>query len=127
MVKLFKALGDENRLRIINLLVSEELCVCEIEVILEMTQSNVSRHLSKLKNVGIIESYKEAQWVHYKISGDFEDKNKLLFNYMKLEFENHRLYSNDLNRFKKYKKCNLNCQWVNEDRDKVNNLLKEEE
>ncbi len=49
IVNMFKALSDENRLRIMSLLIREELCVCEIEVILELSQSNVSRHLNKLK------------------------------------------------------------------------------
>lgn len=57
-VDIFKALADENRLRIISLLLTKELCVCEIEASLEMSQSNVSRHLTKLKTSGIVDSRK---------------------------------------------------------------------
>lgn len=71
MIDVLKALADENRLRIIQLILQAELCVCEIETLLDMTQSNVSRHLSKLKQAGIIESSKDGQWVHYKISPNF--------------------------------------------------------
>ena len=71
MLEIFKAMADENRLRIINILMNYELCVCELEVILNMTQSNVSRHLAKLKNGGIISSTKYAQWIHYKLDEDF--------------------------------------------------------
>lgn len=54
MDNLFKTLSDENRLRIINLLRKGELCVCEIEAILDTTQSNVSRHLTRLRNEKIV-------------------------------------------------------------------------
>jgi ArsR family transcriptional regulator len=50
----FKALGDNNRLRIINLLLHGELCVCDIQYVLENSQPNVSRHLSYLKNSGMV-------------------------------------------------------------------------
>ena len=63
---MFKILGDINRLRIINLLLTLKLCVCELEVILDMTQSNVSRHLERLRNAGLVKSTKEAQWVFYQ-------------------------------------------------------------
>lgn len=124
MIELFKALGDENRVRIINLLMYAELCVCEIEVMLEMTQSNVSRHLSKLKSVGIISSSKDAQWVHYKASDKFENENELLFRYLKKKIEDSDLFRRDLVRYHKYKEFNLNCQLITDDKEKVLNLIK---
>ncbi len=75
IVNMFKALSDENRLRIMSLLIREELCVCEIEVILELSQSNVSRHLNKLKSDKMIDFHKKAQWVHY-FSSDYLKKRK---------------------------------------------------
>jgi ArsR family transcriptional regulator len=68
LVKVLKALADENRLRILNLLYHKELCVCELENILGMTQSNVSRQLIKLKDAGLIESEKDGQFVVYRIN-----------------------------------------------------------
>jgi len=124
MVELFKALGDENRLRILNLLIEAELCVCEIEVILQMTQSNVSRHLNKLKKVGIISSSKDAQWVHYKISDEFIMNNKLIFSYLKQQLATENVYLNDSERFNKYKANKVNCQWIAEDREDVLNLIR---
>jgi len=124
MLKYFKALGDENRLRIINLLMHGELCVCEIEVMLGMTQSNASRHLGKLKISGIISSSKEAQWVHYKVSDKFRIENQFLFMYLKDKFETEQLFQRDLERYHKYKELNLNCQWITEDREKVLSLIK---
>ena len=90
LIEIFKVLADENRLRIINLLMNHELCVCEIEVILDLSQSNVSRHLSKIKNIEILESSKDAQWIHYKINEDFIKKNEELIAYLKNKFSELR-------------------------------------
>lgn len=126
MIELFKTLGDENRLRIINLLMHAELCVCEIEVLLEVTQSNTSRHLSKLKNAGIISSSKDAQWVHYKVSEKFKGENELIYKYLINEFNTNDVFLKDLRRYYKYKELNLNCQWITDDREKVLSLIKME-
>ncbi len=69
--EIFKALGDQNRLRILNLLLENELCVCEIEKVLGLTQSNVSRHLQVLKNKGIVSCRKTLQWIYYRVSDEF--------------------------------------------------------
>ena len=127
MIEIFRALGDNNRLRIINLLMKAELCVCEIEVLLEMTQSNVSRHLSKLKSADIISSSKDAQWAHYKISDKFKYENELLLRYLKKKFETSDLFLKDLERYYKYKEFNLNCKWITDAREKVMNILNMED
>ncbi|PKM51903.1 MAG: transcriptional regulator [Firmicutes bacterium HGW-Firmicutes-7] len=108
--ELFKALGDENRLRILNLLIKEELCVCEVEMVLNMTQSNVSRHLSKLKSMGLISSYKKAQWVYYEIDSNFISKYPLLYEFLQNESEKSTEYIRDIEILAKYKKSN--CSFV---------------
>lgn len=118
---IFKALGDVNRLRILNLLLNTKLCVCEIEVILDMTQSNVSRHLGRLKNEGIVDSYKEAQWVIYNLDSDFIKKNDSLIKYLKDNFESNDLYRKDRETYRRYKNSNFNCQSITDDK---NNVLK---
>ena len=65
---ILKAIADENRLRILCLLKEKPLYVCEIESILRTTQSNVSRHLAKLRDRGLIDAEKEAQFVRYKLN-----------------------------------------------------------
>ncbi len=67
LIKILKALADENRIRILNLLNTRKLCVCEIEKVLGMNQSNASRHLMKLKEAGLIDSEKLGQFVCHKI------------------------------------------------------------
>ena len=66
-----RALGDETRLRILNILVERgETCVCELMETLGTTQSNVSFHLTVLKNAGLIRDQKIGKWMFYRI--DFE-------------------------------------------------------
>lgn len=72
---IFKACGDATRLRILALLQGNELCVCEIEAALSLSQPNASRSLTILKNAGIIQSRKQAQWAYYKISDEFAAQN----------------------------------------------------
>lgn len=67
MEKGFKALGDRNRLRIINMLKDRALCVCEITYILKLSQSTVSGHLRILKEAGIVEDTKDGLWVEYSL------------------------------------------------------------
>jgi ArsR family transcriptional regulator len=67
--QIFKALGDETRLRIMALLVNDqELCVCDIMAALEMAQSTVSRHLSYLRNAGLVDDRRQGIWMYYKVN-----------------------------------------------------------
>jgi ArsR family transcriptional regulator len=114
-VDIFKALGDETRIRIVSLLLKGELCVCEIEEILGISQTNASRHLSKLRTCGVISSAKKAQWVYYKLNGDFIKERPLLAEYLGTEvkkIESCRLDSVKLKRFrnKKTSAGSLQCE-----------------
>jgi len=66
--KVFKALADSIRLRILGLLSSREMCVCEVMVALDLTQPTASHHLRILENVGLVKDRKEGKWVFYSIS-----------------------------------------------------------
>ena len=72
--KIFKALSDPNRLRILKMLQTKSLCVCEITEILKLANSTVSKHLSILKATGFIIEEKEGKWVNYKINPTPSDK-----------------------------------------------------
>lgn len=67
MQKIFKALSDETRLKILKLLESGELCVCDIFNALDMSQPKISFHLGVLKNAGLIKDRKHGKWIHYRI------------------------------------------------------------
>jgi ArsR family transcriptional regulator len=66
--KIFKALSDPNRLRILKILQTKSLCVCEITDILKLATSTVSKHLSILKSTGFIIETKDGKWVNYLIN-----------------------------------------------------------
>lgn len=102
MVEIFKALAEENRLRILSLLLQNEICVCKIEESLKMTQSNVSRHLTVLKNCGILDCYKQSQWAYYKIGDKFKEEHKTLWLYLEEKLKELPSYQVD---FDEYQKC----------------------
>jgi len=66
--KIFKTLSEPSRLRILKMLETKSLCVCEITDILNLATSTVSKHLSILKDVGFIIEEKEGKWVNYMLN-----------------------------------------------------------
>jgi ArsR family transcriptional regulator len=105
VIELFKALSEDIRLRILALLIDREMCVCEIEASLKLTQSNASRHLTVLKNSGILDSYKKAQWTYYKIDYSFVMEHSGLWDYLKVKLKEMKTYEADN---AEYEKCNEN-------------------
>jgi ArsR family transcriptional regulator len=67
IVNIFKAFSDATRLRILLLLQHGELCVCEVEEVLGMKQSRISRHLNILRNAGLTEARYVGHWVFYSL------------------------------------------------------------
>ena len=110
IVTLLKSLSDENRLRILNLLRCEELCVCEIEYLLDISQSNASRHLNKLLIAKVIINEKKAQWVHYRLNDKIIDDYPFLKEFINKELDKHELFKNDLQKLNAYKNSSLNCE-----------------
>ncbi len=66
--RLFKALGDETRLRIVALLAHGELCVCHIESALGLSQPGASRQLGVLRSAGVVEPRRDGSWVYYRLA-----------------------------------------------------------
>ena len=64
---IYKALGDPTRLRILHCLKDEEMCVCDISVILEMSQSAISHQLRVLRNLRLVKHRKEGKMVYYSL------------------------------------------------------------
>ena len=67
-LNIFKALGDENRLRILLMLRQRPLCVCEMHEVLNIALSTLSAHLKLMKNTGLIVDEKDGRWVIYSLS-----------------------------------------------------------
>jgi len=65
LVKVFKALADENRLRILKMLQHKKMCVCELAAALGITQPSVSRHLSLMKDAGLVIDERNGPWIDY--------------------------------------------------------------
>ena len=106
MIEILKALADENRMRIYNLLTVEERCVCEIEAILSITQSNASRHLNRLKGAGIIDYKKKSQWVYYQINEVFIKQHGVLYEYLNSQVALDKQCVKDIENLKKHKQMN---------------------
>lgn len=68
MASLFQALGDSTRLRILGLLLSGEVCVCDIHESLKIPQPKASRHLAYLRKAGLVETRREGLWIHYRLA-----------------------------------------------------------
>ncbi len=66
--EIFKALADETRLRILNLLVRGELCVCDIMAVLDIGQSKASRHLAYLRAAGLVDDRRAGVWMYYALA-----------------------------------------------------------
>jgi ArsR family transcriptional regulator, arsenate/arsenite/antimonite-responsive transcriptional repressor len=110
LVKTIKALSDETRLRILNVLAERECCVCEVMQALEISQTRASRNLSILYDVGFLKMHKEGLWSIYSL-----DKNDMPDYLMKLvEAVESALVQNktaalDKERLKKAERSGLTC------------------
>lgn len=114
IIEVLKALAHENRIRILNILAESELCVCELENILQITQSNASRHLSKLKQVDLIKSRKKAQWIYYSLNQDLLKKHKFLQHLIEEELKEYKEAKEDKLRLEKYNSSSLSCETLSD-------------
>jgi len=77
LAKTFKALSDETRLRILNILLERECCVCEVMQVLDITQSRASRHLITLCDAGFLKFRRQGLWAMYSIDWESMDKKHI--------------------------------------------------
>ena len=96
----FKALADVNRLRILNLLLHGELCVCDIQFVLEASQPNVSRHLSYLKNSGLVLDRRDGFRIYYRLAQPKQGAKKRLFEFLQDAYKNEEELQADTRRLK---------------------------
>lgn len=68
MAQLFKALGDENRLKILSLLGEEEVCACVLLEALEISQPTLSHHMKLLVDSGLVSARKDGRWMRYSLN-----------------------------------------------------------
>lgn len=110
LLSILKAMADESRLRILCLLNQRELCVCEIEEVLKTSQSNISRHLTKLKDKGIIASEKQARFVIHRIDRNMTDKYPFIQETLNQASKMEK-YKEDIENLSKIgERCGLSCK-----------------
>jgi ArsR family transcriptional regulator, arsenate/arsenite/antimonite-responsive transcriptional repressor len=68
MELLFRALADRTRLRLINLMTVDEICVCFFVTVLGTNQPKISRHLAYLRKAGIVSARRDGKWIHYSLA-----------------------------------------------------------
>lgn len=109
LLDIIKALGQENRLRILNLLNQQKLCVCELQNIMDENQSNISRHLNVLKNADIISSEKDALWIYYYLKQKTLNEHPFIVEVLNNELGKVNYCQTDNTRLEIYQKSNLDC------------------
>lgn len=70
MISIFKILSDETRLRIVLLLAQQELCVCQLSGILEVSQPKISKNLAKLRDLNLVTDERQDKFVYYRLKTD---------------------------------------------------------
>lgn len=113
LIEMVKALGDETRLRITSLLVhGVDLCSCEIEALLELSQSNTSRHLTQLRQVGLLDSYKRAQWVHYRMNPAIQTEAHWVLELLREAERTIGILGKDKERLLRYRASSFTCRTI---------------
>lgn len=93
LTSIFKALGEPTRLKIVRLLSTQELYLCELAEVLDMSQPRVSQHIKVLKNAGIIQERKQGQRSFFKVDSQIASGRLVLF---------QQLMDSDLNRLNEF-------------------------
>lgn len=110
-VNVFKALSDPNRIRIMKMVVERELCMCELREILDLSNSTVSKHLTILRDAGLLLDSKDGKWVNFRLNDKSEHRFiRSVISLMKNSFDDDEAMQEDLKKVRKVdriKICNL--------------------
>jgi len=115
LVKVYKALSDESRLRVLNLILERECCVCEVMQALEISQSKASRILSALYDVGFLKLRKDGLWSLYSFDWEEMDVHlKDILEATRRAFEGNKQMEMDRERLKTAERVGPGC--INKER-----------
>ena len=110
LIKAMKALSDETRLRILNVLLERECCVCEVMQALDISQSRASRNLSALYNAGFLNLRKDGLWSLYSIDKEgTRDYLSDLVEVVTRALEGNKVAALDLERLQKAERVGPGC------------------
>jgi len=102
LIKVFKAISDETRIRIMKILLERKsLCVCEIVQALKITQTRASKNLRILKEAGLVVDKKEGLWVHYSINPKVSGEIKLILKLLEQSINKDKIVMKDKERLNK--------------------------
>ncbi|MCI5943170.1 MAG: metalloregulator ArsR/SmtB family transcription factor [Eubacterium sp.] len=113
IASILKTLSDINRLRILNLLNQREMCVCEIEYLTEISQSNLSRHLKNMTNLGLLISWKENKFSYFRINEAFLDNNPFIREIMG-RLSEEEVIKKDEEKYQEYLTMNIPCECISD-------------
>ena len=110
LVRVYKVLSDESRLRVLNLLLERECCVCEVMQALDISQSKASRILSALYDVGFLKLHKDGLWSLYSIDWDrMEAHLKAIAEATTRSFEGNKIMTADRAHLRKAERVGPSC------------------
>jgi len=98
---LFKALADRTRLRLINLMGEDEVCVCFFVEVLKINQPKISRHLAYLKRAGVVSARRDGKWIHYRITEPRDPHAARIFREVRTWLSGHPAMQSDRSRLQK--------------------------
>src|SRR6266550_8409458 len=98
---LFKALADSTRLRLINLIGDDEVCVCFFVEVLKINQPKISRHLAYLRRAGVVSARREGKWIHYRLVEPPDAHAANIFHELRAGLPNDPAMKNDRARLEK--------------------------
>src|SRR5690348_8760309 len=103
LTRLFRALGDETRLRIVALLTHGELCVCHIETALGLAQPSASRQLAILRGADVVATRRDGSWVYYRLAPQSDADCRRILKSVAKSFEQEETLARDVERLLKVK------------------------
>jgi ArsR family transcriptional regulator, arsenate/arsenite/antimonite-responsive transcriptional repressor len=107
-VNVFKALSDPNRIRIVKMLSERELCMCEVREVLDLSNSTVSKHLTILRDAGLILDSKDGKWVNFQLNNKSEQKFvRSLLGLIKNSFDDDEAIQDDTKKLPKVNRIKI--------------------
>lgn len=101
ILNITRALSDETRVRVLMMLSGGELCLCQIIEILKLAPSTVSKHMSILRQAGLVETRKEGRWIYYRLTDSKNRPANEILKWLKKHLENDRKVLADVKQLRK--------------------------
>ena len=104
ILNITKALSDEKRVRALMMLVDGELCVCQIIAMLGLAPSTVSKHMSILRQAGLVETRKEGRWIYYRLADRKVQTAREILNWLQRYLKNDKRILDDVKQLRRMQK-----------------------